>query len=212
MIPSIGNDMLEYDASTNGGLSKNPHFNYQPGVKQFFFDERQKREGGPEFMQASYSSLLVKYPEAIPLKAFKSYDTLADAKASKDNFFILKGVLRVSDFYKNNRDPESLNPSLKSTGQQPVTTPEVTVQTLDEDGRVEKPLSSQMLDLNIADKVEDNPILSGWTRLGDNAVKEDISSRKYLATSSFLPCIIVTFINGFIFFDKTLFFLPSLIN
>ena len=172
MIPSIGNDMLEYDASTNGGLSKNPHFNYQPGVKQFFFDERQKREGGPEFMQASYSSLLVKYPEAIPLKAFKSYDTLADAKASKDNFFILKGVLRVSDFYKNNRDPESPNPSLKSTGQQPVTTPEVTVQTLDEDGRVEKPLSSQMLDLNIADKVEDNPILSGWTRLGDNAVKD----------------------------------------
>jgi len=172
MIPSIGNDMLEYDASTNGGLSKNPHFNYQPGVKQFFFDERQKREGGPEFMQASYSSLLVKYPEAIPLKAFKSYDTLADAKASGDSFFILKGAPTVSDFYKNNRDPENPNPSLRPTGQQPVSTPEVIMQTLDEDGRIEKPLSSQMLDLNIADKVEDNPILSGWTRLGDNAVKD----------------------------------------
>ena len=171
MIPSIGNDMLEYDASTNGGLSKNPHFNYQPGVKQFFFDERQKREGGPEFMQASYSSLLTRYPEAIPLKAFKSYDTLADAKASGDSFFILKGAPTVSDFYKNNRDPENPNPSLRPTGQQPVSTPEVIMQTLDEDGRVEKPLSSQMLDLDIADKVEDNPILSGWTRLGDNAVK-----------------------------------------
>ena len=172
MIPSIGNDMLEYDASTNGGLSKNPHFNYQPGVKQFFFDERQKREGGPEFMQASYSSLLTRYPEAIPLKAFKSYDTLADAKASGDSFFILKGAPTVSDFYKNNRDPENPNPSLRPTGEQPVSTPEVTMQTLDDDGRVEKPLSSQMLDLNIADKVEDNPILSGWTRLGDNAVKD----------------------------------------
>ena len=172
MIPSIGNDMLEYDASTNGGLSKNPHFNYQPGVKQFFFDERQKREGGPEFMQAAYSALLTRYPEAIPLKAFKSYDTLADAKASGDSFFILKGAPTVSDFYKNNRDPENPNPSLRPTGQQPVSTPEVIMQTLDEDGRIEKPLSSQMLDLNIADKVEDNPILSGWTRLGDNAVKD----------------------------------------
>ena len=45
------------------------------------------------------------------------------------------------------------------------------MQTLDEDGRVENPLSSQMLDLDIADGDEDNPILSGWTRLGDNAVK-----------------------------------------
>jgi len=171
MIPSIGNDMLEYDASTNGGLSKNPHFNYQPGVKQFFFDERQKREGGPEFMQAAYSALLTRYPEAIPLKAFKSYDTRADAAASGDSFFILNGAPSVSDFYKNNRDPESPNSSLRPTGQQPVSTPEVIMQTLDEDGRVEKPLSSQMLDLDIADKVEDNPILSGWTRLGDNAVK-----------------------------------------
>lgn len=178
MIPSIGNDMLEYDASTNGGLSKNPHFNYQPGVKKFFFDARQKKEGGPEFMQSAYLSLLVKYPEAIPLKAFKSYDTLADSKASGDAFFILKGLPTVSEFYKNNRDPENPNPNLlpqqapTPTGQQPVTTPEVIVQTLDNDGRVENPLSSQMLDLDIADKVEDNPILSGWTRLGDNAVKD----------------------------------------
>jgi len=170
--------MLEYDASTNGGLSKNPHFNYQPGVKKFFFDARQKKEGGPEFMQSAYLSLLVKYPEAIPLKAFKSYDTLADSKASGDAFFILKGLPTVSEFYKNNRDPENPNPNLlpqqapTPTGQQPVTTPEVIVQTLDNDGRVENPLSSQMLDLDIADKVEDNPILSGWTRLGDNAVKD----------------------------------------
>ena len=173
MVPSIGTDMLAYDASTNGGLSKNPHFNYQPGVKKFFFDARQKREGGPEFLQASYESLLVKYPEAIPLKAFKSYDTEADANASGDAFFILNNVLRVSDFYKNNREPESIGANtLSPTGEAPISPPDpIIMQTLDDDGRVENPLSSQMLDLDIADGDEDNPILSGWTRLGDNAVK-----------------------------------------